>query len=108
MSGAFDQREEGFEKRFILGEEMRFKARARRNRALGLWAAEKLGLEGDAAKALAEALVAAQIGSADDEALVARLNDDFARAGIDVSAHRIRRKLDEAAAQALADIQAGR
>jgi len=47
----FDKREEGFEKKFALDEEQKFKAEARRNRLLGLWAAEKLGLTGDAATA---------------------------------------------------------
>ena len=46
---SFDKREEGFEKKFALDEEQKFKAEARRNKLLGLWAAEKLGLSGDAA-----------------------------------------------------------
>jgi hypothetical protein len=45
----FDKREEGFEKKYALDEEQKFKAEARRNRLLGLWAAEKLGITGDAA-----------------------------------------------------------
>src|SRR5690606_12998347 len=52
MSG-FDKREEGFEKKFAHDEELRFKAMARRNKLLGLWAAELLGLSGDAAAAYA-------------------------------------------------------
>ena len=47
----FDKREEGFEKKFAIDEELRFKADARRNRLLGLWVAGKLGLSGDAAVA---------------------------------------------------------
>ena len=47
----FGKREEGFEKKFAHDEELRFKASARRNRLLGQWAAEKLGLTGDAATA---------------------------------------------------------
>ena len=42
----FDKREEGFEKKFAHDEELRFKASARRNKTLGLWAASKLGLTG--------------------------------------------------------------
>ena len=42
----FDKREEGFEKKYALDEEQKFKAEARRNKLLGLWAAEKLGLAG--------------------------------------------------------------
>src|SRR5436190_19033357 len=53
----FDKREEGFEKKFAHDEELRFKATARRNRMLGLWAAEKLGIAGDAANAYAKGVV---------------------------------------------------
>ena len=108
MSGVFDTREESFEKRFAMSEELRFKALARRNKLLGLWAAQLLGYEGDAAKARAAALVEAQVGRGDDAALAAELEGEFSRAGVDVSAHRIRRKMDEAMAQAVADIQAGK
>ena len=54
----FDEREEGFEKKFALDEEKKFKAEARRNRLLGLWVAEKLGITGDAAAAYAKEVVA--------------------------------------------------
>jgi hypothetical protein len=108
MSGVFDTREESFEKRFVMTEEHRFKALARRNKLLGLWAAQLLGYDGDAAKARAAALVEAQVGRGDDAALVAELEGEFSRAGVEVSAHRIRRKMDEAMAQAVADIQAGK
>ena len=50
----FDKREEGFEKKFAHDEELRFKANARRNKMLGLWAAEKLGLTGADAEAYAK------------------------------------------------------
>ena len=50
----FDKREEGFEKKFALDEEQKFKAEARRNKLLGNWAAEKLGMTGDAATAYAK------------------------------------------------------
>jgi len=58
----FDKREEGFEKKFAMDEESRFKANARRNKLLGLWAAEKLGLSGDAANAYAKEVVMAYFG----------------------------------------------
>ncbi|MBV8473491.1 MAG: DUF1476 domain-containing protein [Hyphomicrobiales bacterium] len=107
MSDAFDQRGEGFEKRFVMDEELRFKALARRNKALGLWAAERLGHSGTAAEAYADALVAAQVGR-DDHAVAAALAHDFAAAGVDISAHRIGRKITEAMAEAVAEIKAGR
>ncbi len=60
----FDEREEGFEKKFALDEEQKFRAEARRNRLLGLWAAEKLGITGDAAAAYAREVVAAEFEEA--------------------------------------------
>ena len=62
----FDKREEGFEKKFAHDEELRFKANARRNKLLGLWAAEKLGLTGDAANAYAKEVVMADFEEAGD------------------------------------------
>ena len=63
----FDKREEGFEKKFAHDEELRFKANARRNKLLGLWAAEKLGLTGDAANAYAKEVVMADFEEAGDD-----------------------------------------
>ena len=57
----FDKREEGFEQKFVHDEEMLFKAHARRNRLVGLWAAEKLGLDGAAADAYASEVVTAEV-----------------------------------------------
>ena len=108
MSGVFERREECFEKRFVIGEEVRFKALARRNKLVGLWAAQLLGYDGEAAKARADALVEAQLGRGDDETLAAELRGELARGGIALSTHRIRRKMDQAMAQAVEGIQAGR
>jgi hypothetical protein len=107
MSGVFEQREECFEKRFVISEEVRFKALARRNKLVGLWAAKLLGYDGEAAKARADALVEAQVGRGDDGALAAELRGELSRAGVEISAHRIRRKMDQAMAQAVEGIQAG-
>jgi hypothetical protein len=107
VSDAFDRREDGFEKRFVMNEELRFKALARRNKALGLWAAERLGRTGEAAETYANALVAAQVGRGDDD-VAAAIAHDFAAAGVDISAHRIGRKMAEAMAEAVAEIKAGR
>jgi hypothetical protein len=106
--GAFEEREEGFERRFALSEELRFKALARRNKRLGLWAAEAMGLGGDAANAFAARLVEAQVGQADDESLAAALEQAFAGAKVEMSEHRIRRKISEATAAALAEVAGGR
>ena len=77
----FDKREEGFEKKFALDEEQKFKAMARRNRLLGLWAAEKLGLSGDAATAYAKEVVAADFEEAGDDDVPAQGREGFRRQG---------------------------
>ncbi len=102
----FSQREEGYERAFSLEEEIRFKARARRNRMLGLWAGETLGMSGTALADYASALVARGLDSADDGALVAGLVE--ALRPNDISEHRVRRRMEEFDAQAMAEIQAGR
>jgi hypothetical protein len=103
---SFSQREEGFERVFTQQEETRFKARARRDRKLGLWAGETLGLTGAALADYADALVARGVAGAADDALVAALGE--ALQPHDVSQHRIRRRLAEFEAQAMAEIQSGR
>jgi hypothetical protein len=105
---SFDNREEAFEKRFALDQEIRFKALARRNKRIGLWAAELLGKQGAAAETYAADLVAAQAGGRGEEALFAALRADFARAGVELSDHRLRRKLADALERARAEIAAGK
>lgn len=94
MSG-FDKREEAFEKRFVHDEEMRFKARARRNRLLGLWASEKLGLEGSAADEYARELVRVDFEEAGDDNVFGKIRADFDAMGVDQSDHQIRRRMEE-------------
>ena len=105
MCGMFEVREMSFETGFAIGEELRFKAVARRNRALGLWAAQLLGYQGDLAKAEADALVEQQIDHGDDRALAAELGAKFTRAGIGISRHRIRRMMELKMVEALAGVQ---
>ena len=73
----FDKREEGFEKQFAHDEELKFKAIARRNKLLGLWAAEKLGLKGAEAEAYAKAVVMADFEEAADHDVFGKLRKDF-------------------------------
>lgn len=103
----FDKREEGFEKRFALDEEARFKAVARRNKKLGLWAAQILGLSGEAAEAYAKEVVVADLQEAGDEDVFRKLRGDFDAKGVVVSDHQIRRNMDEFLAQAAAEVKAG-
>ena len=103
----FDKREDAFERRFAVDEEINFKARARRNRRVGAWAAQLLGKEGAAAEAYAGDLVAAQAAGQGDDELAAALRRDFDRAKVEMSDHRIRRKLEEALAEARAEFLKG-
>ena len=74
----FDKREEGFEKKFALDEETKFKAEARRNKLLGLWAAEKLGKAGDEAAAYAKEVVAADFEEAGDTDVLRKVVEQIA------------------------------
>ena len=102
----FDKREEGFEKKFAHDEELRFKAGARRNKLLGLWAAEKLGLSGAEAEAYAKTVVAADFEEAGDEDVFRKVRKDFDAKGVDQSDHQIRRTMDEMMGQAIELIKA--
>jgi hypothetical protein len=104
----FDKREEGFERKFAHDEEVRFKARARRNKLLGLWAAERLGLSGDSAEAYAKEIVAADFEEPGDDDVVARLRRDFDAKAVAQSDHQIRRTMEELMAKAVEDVKAGR
>lgn len=103
----FDKREEGFERKFALDEEMRFRAVARRNRMLGAWAAEKLGLSGSDAEAYAKAVVASDFEEAGDHDVFRKIRKDFDDKGVDQSDHQIRRTMDELLGQALQQLQSG-
>src|SRR3954467_5804549 len=101
----FDKREEGFEKKFAHDEELRFKASARRNKALGLWAAEKLGKSGADADAYAKEVVVSDIEEAGDRDVLRKIRKDFDAAGVSQSDHQIRRTMDELMAQAIEQIK---
>ena len=100
----FDKREEGFEKKFAHDEELRFKAMARRNKLLGLWAAEKLGLAGGEAEAYAKSVVMADLEEPGDEDVFRKVRGDFDAKGVDQTDHQIRRTMDELLAEAVAQV----
>src|SRR6478609_1567456 len=103
-----DKREEGFEKKFALDEEQKFKAEARRNRLLGLWAAEKLGITGDAATAYAKEVVAADFEEAGDADVQRKVMADLTAKGVAVTEQAIRAKMNELIAVAAAEVKAGK
>jgi hypothetical protein len=101
----FDKRENAFENKFAHDEELRFKAEARRNKLLGLWAAEKLGKTGADADAYAREVIAADIEEAGDEDVFRKVRRDFDAAGVTQSDHQIRRTMDELLQKAVAEIK---
>ena len=101
----FDKREEGFEKKFAHDEELRFKANARRNRMLGQWAAEKLGLSGDEAAAYAKEVVMSDFEEAGDEDVFKKVRADFDAKSVAQSDHQIRRTMVDLMEKAIADIK---
>ena len=103
----FDKREEGFEKQFAIEEELKFKADARRNKLLGLWVAEQLGLSGDAAASYAREVVAADFEAAGNRDVVHKVTADLAARGITIPETQLRTKMGELMAQAIAQVKAG-
>jgi hypothetical protein len=102
----FDKREEAFEQQFAHDEELKFKATARRNKLLGLWAAEKLGLAGAEADSYALSVVMndIEVGAHD---VMAKIRKDFTAKGVVQSDHQISRTMAELTEKAIADIKAG-
>jgi hypothetical protein len=103
----FDKREEGFEKKFALDEELKFKAEARRDKLLGLWVADKLGLKGDDAAAYAKSVVIADMEEAGDADVMRKVTADLEARGIFLGEQELRSKMDGFLAEAVAQIKAG-
>ena len=102
----FDKREEGFEKKFAHDEELRFKANARRNKLLGLWAAEKLGLASDAANAYAKDVVMADFEEAGDDDVFKKVRKDLDAKGVTLPDQELRRAMNDLMEKAIAEIKA--
>ena len=91
---SFDEREKGFEGKFQRDQELAFKVKARRNKLLGLWAAECLGLKGDAAEKYAREVLASDLQQPGIDDIVAKVRDDFAKRGVAFDETRIRVELE--------------
>jgi hypothetical protein len=104
----FDKREDAFEKQFAHDEELKFKATARRNKLLGLWAAEKMGLSGADADSYALSVVMAEFEETGDHDISHKIRKDFDAKGVAQSDHQIARTMSEFMAMAVADIKAGK
>jgi hypothetical protein len=101
----FDKREEGFEKQFAHDEELRFKATARRNKLLGKWAAEQLGLSGADAEAYAKDVVMADFEEAGEDDVFRKIRADFDAKGVKVSDEDIRTRMHQLLAQAVLEVR---
>jgi hypothetical protein len=103
----FDKRKDGFESKFARDEELKFKATARRNKLLGLWAAEKLGKGDEDAQTYAREVIRSDMQEAGDEDVFRKIRADFDAAGVQQSDHQIRRTMEELMGEAVAQIEAG-
>ncbi|HEU4359601.1 MAG TPA: DUF1476 domain-containing protein [Xanthobacteraceae bacterium] len=103
MTTTFDKREEGFEKQFAHDEELKFKAMARRNKMLGLWAAGILGKSGADAEAYAKEVVLADFEEAGDNDVLRKVAKDLQPKGI--TEQQIRTRMTELLNEAVAQIK---
>jgi hypothetical protein len=101
----FDKRKDAFESKFAHDAELQFKAGARRNKLLGLWAAGLLGKTGVEADAYAKEVVAADFERAGDEDVFEKVRKDFDAAGVDQSDHQLRRTMDDLMQTAIEQIR---
>ncbi len=101
----FDKREEGFERKFARDQELQFKAMARRNKLLGLWAAGLMGKAGDEAAAYAREVVKADFEEAGDQDVFRKVRADFDANDIAQSDHQLRRQMDELLETAIKQIE---
>ena len=102
----FDKREKGFEEKHHRDQELEFKVQARRNKLLGLWAAEKLGLSGAEADAYAKEVIVSDFDEPGDDDVLRKVHGDLEGKGVDISEHLVRKEMDkllEAARKELSD-----
>lgn len=100
MASAFEDRERNYEAKWAHDEDLRFRAVARRNRLLGLWAAERMGMSGGAAESYAIALLDLEVRGGRDEDIARKVREDLASHHTELSDHAIRRKMEELLASA--------
>lgn len=103
----FDDRENAFENKFAHDAELKFKAEARRNKLLGLWAAEKMGISADAAAEYAKEVVTADLEEVGDEDVFRKIRGDFDAKGVDVADEEIRKQMHALLAEAVSQIESG-
>jgi hypothetical protein len=104
----FNDREQGFEAHFALDQEQEFKAQARRDRALALWAGQKMGLSGEQLENYTLAVMRADLREPGDEDVFQKVLADLAEKNVEVLPHELRTKMDELLATARKEIKEGR
>lgn len=104
MSG-MDDRERAFENKFAHDAELKFKAEARRNRMLGHWAAEQMGITGADADAYAAEVVKADFQEAGDDDVLRKVSADFAEKGVAIDDAALRKKMDQLLVEAAESIE---
>jgi hypothetical protein len=104
----FDEREHGYEAKFARDEELRFKAKARRDKALGTWVAAQLGLSGEAAGDYVKLALKEDFAHPGDAALIAKVLEDFKAKGVAMDERTLKKKLIELMANAVAEVEAGK
>ena len=104
----FDDRERGFEKRFALDQEQEFKAQARRNRALGEWAAGLMGLQAPHVAEYAQAVVKSDFEQPGEDDVLRKVFEDLKGAGVTITEGEVRMKMAELMAQARESVREGK
>jgi len=92
---SFDDREKGYEAKYAHDQETAFKINARRNKLLGLWAAELMDVSGRAAEDYAKEVVRSDFEEVGEEDVYRKVMGDLQAKNIDISEHRLRRKMSE-------------
>jgi len=102
----FEDREKGYERKFAHDQELKFRATARRNKMLGLWVAEQLGLSGEEAQAYAKEVIKADLEIPGDDDVFRKIRRDFDAKGVQKSDHQIRSKIVDLMGVAISQIEA--
>jgi hypothetical protein len=105
MPTIFDERENAFEKKFAIDQDLRFKATVRRNKLLGLWAAEKMGMSKDEADDYAKAVIKADFEKAGDDDVIGKVLADFAEKDIVLTAEHIQETLNDFMSKAVQQLE---
>lgn len=106
MSDTFQDREKSFEAKFKLDAEQKFKAEARRNKLLGLWAADKMGIAGADANAYAKEVIDSDMEEPGVDDIVRKVMGDFADKGVDVSEDELRAQIERCMTEAVEQLKA--